>query len=156
MIRKICLVLTTICLLMVIGGLLLNRDREEMRWKQNGSIELNHEVYTNMNEWTAYNILKDGDWESTSIDPILISPLFAAADGKKTYLHIKMVTDSDRIQVFWRGRNEDFAEERSKVFDNHSAIELMLEGDVEQIRIDPAEQPGVSFEIHQVDVKRYK
>lgn len=156
MMRKIGLVLATICLLMVMGGLLLNRDKEELRWKQSGSVELTHEVHTDMNEWTASGIEKDGEWKSTSNDPILLSPLLAAADAKQTYLHIEMATGSDRVQVFWRGRDEGFAEERSKVFNSHSAMEIMIDGDVEQIRIDPAEQPGVSFTVHQVDVKKYK
>ncbi|MNC33683.1 hypothetical protein D3C75_820870 [compost metagenome] len=156
MIRKICLVFASIYLLMVLGGLLLDEDKEELRWKQNGKVELQHEVYTNMDEWMAYNITKDEAWKSTSNDPILISPLFSADDAKQTYLHIEMVTDSDRVQVFWRGRNEDFAEERSKVFDSRPSIEMMVEDDVEQIRIDPGEQPGVAFSVQQVDVKKYK
>lgn len=156
MMRKIGLVIATICLLMVMGGLLLNREKEEVRWRQSGSVELTHDVYTDMNEWTAAGIERDGDWKSTSNDPILLSPLLAAADAKQTYLHIEMVTGSDRVQVFWRGRDEGFAEERSKVFDSHSAMEIMIDGDVEQIRIDPAEQPEVSFTVHQVDVKKYK
>ncbi|MBW7473957.1 hypothetical protein K0T92_04320 [Paenibacillus oenotherae] len=156
MMRKIGLVLATICVLMVMGGLLLNRDKEELRWKQSGSVELTHDVYTNLNEWAASGIEKNGEWISTSNDPILLSPLFALADAKQTYLHMEMVTGSDRVQVFWRGQNEGFAEERSKVFNSDSALEVMIDGDVEQIRIDPAEQPGVSFTVHQVDVKKYE
>ncbi|MOA00829.1 hypothetical protein D3C78_1202040 [compost metagenome] len=156
MIRKICLVLATLYLLLVMGGLLLNRDKEELRWRQNGSIEQNHDVYTNINEWAAFNIVKDEEWKSTSNDPTLLSPLFTVADAAQTYLHIEMVTRSNQVQVFWRGQNEDFAEERSKVFDSRSAIEMIIDGDVEQIRIDPAEQPGVTFAVHQVDVKKYK
>ncbi|CAH1200777.1 hypothetical protein PAECIP111893_01563 [Paenibacillus plantiphilus] len=156
MMRKIGLVLATISLLMVMGGLLLNRDKEELRWRQSGVAELTHVVYTDMNEWEASGIEKDGEWKSTSNDPILLSPLLAVADAKQTYLHIEMVTGSDRVQVFWRGQNEGFAEERSKVFNSHSALEIMIDGDVEQIRIDPAEQPGVILTVHQVDVKKYK
>ncbi|MNZ47552.1 hypothetical protein D3C78_652710 [compost metagenome] len=156
MIRKICLAIATIYLLMVMGGLLLDRDKEELRWKQNGSVEQKHDVYTNIDEWTAYNIAKDEVWKSTSNDPILISPLFTTGEATQTYLHIEMATDSDRVQVFWRGQNEDFAEARSKVFDSHSAFEMIIEDDVEQIRIDPAEQQGVTFTVHQVDVKKYK
>lgn len=155
--RKIGLVIATISLLMVMGGLLLNRDKEELRWLQSSSgVELTHDVYTDMNEWTASGIVKDGEWKSTSNDPILLSPLLAAVDAKQTYLHIEMATGSDRVQVFWRGRDEGFAEERSKVFDSRSALEIMIDGDVEQIRIDPAELPDVSFTVHQVEVKKYK
>jgi hypothetical protein len=156
MIRKMCLIAVTIYVLMVMGGLLLDRDKEEVRWKQSGSVELKQDIYTNMEEWIAYNIAKSKAWTSTSNDPIMISPLFAVADAKQTYVHLDLDTQSDRVQVFWRGRNENFAEERSKVFDRHGDIEMMIDEDVEQIRIDPAERPGVTFTLHQVEVKKYK
>lgn len=132
-----------------------DRDKEEIKWKLAQWNLINELTFTHFDNWTLYNMNLTKPWVSTTNDPIMISPTIEGPFAKHTYINIQLTTASNQVQLFWKGKDEPFAEDRSKVFKSDKAIEIVVDGDVEQIRIDPAERPGLTFTIHQVQVKKY-
>ncbi|MFS0838714.1 hypothetical protein [Paenibacillus sp. 1P03SA] len=136
---------------------IFDRDRGELEWRQAQAEKTIELVYTDFENWTSYNIGKEGsEWTSTTNDPILIGPSMESSQAKQTYLGIELSINSGReVQVFWRGAGESFSEAKSKVFSGKS-IETVVDGDVEQIRIDPAMKPGVNFVVQKVRIVKYR
>lgn len=136
---------------------IFDRNRGELEWRQAQTEKTAEFVYTDFEKWTAYNISKEGsEWSSTTNDPILIGPSMETSQAKQTYLGIELsVKGGSEVQVFWRGVGESFSEAKSKVFSGKT-LETVVDGDVEQIRIDPAMKPGASFSMHKVHVMKYR
>ncbi|WP_068775061.1 hypothetical protein [Paenibacillus sp. FJAT-26967] len=136
---------------------IFDREKGELEWREAQAEKTAEITYTDFENWTAYNISKEGSqWTSTTNDPILIGPTMVTSQAKQTYLRIELsVNGAGEVQVFWRGTGESFSEARSKVFSGKT-IEIMVDGDVEQIRIDPAMKPGVDFAVHRVRIMKYR
>ncbi len=157
MIRKVLLCIVTVYIMLVMGSLFLfDRDQEEFQWRKHGKIELRHSVFTDSEQWVVYNVAKGTEWESTSNDPILLGPLMTSIEAKSTEIYVELTSKSKHIQVFWRAKNEAFIEARSKLFSSSAQIELVVDQDVEQVRIDPADQLGVKFTIQKLEIRKYE
>jgi hypothetical protein len=141
--------------LVLYSVLFFNIEKEEVAWRQSQVQQLAEVMYERFDEWTAYNIDKSKAWLSTTNDPILIGPSLDTADAKQTYIRVELISSDNQIQLFWRTKDTGFSEEKSKVF-TAGPIEAMVDGDVEQIRIDPAGKPGAIFALNKVQIKKYK
>ncbi|MGO4545096.1 hypothetical protein AB4Z29_09880 [Paenibacillus sp. 2TAB23] len=136
---------------------IFDSDKGELEWRQAQAERTAEFLFTNFEDWTAYNISKKGsEWASTTNDPILIGPSMETSQVKQTYFLIELSVNGGReVQVFWRGAGESFSETKSKVYSGKT-IESMVDGDVEQIRIDPTMKPGVDFVMHEVRIEKYR
>ncbi|GGD97588.1 hypothetical protein [Paenibacillus nasutitermitis] len=136
---------------------IFDRDRGEQEWRQAQAERTAEFVFTNFEDWTVYNISKkESEWTSTTNDPILIGPSMEISQAKQTYFRIQLSVNGEReVQVFWRGAGESFSEAKSKVFSGKT-IESMVDGDVEQLRIDPAMKPGADFIMQEVRIEKYR
>lgn len=132
-------------------------DKGELEWRRAQAEIAAEAKYTDFENWTAYNISKDGEeWISMTNDPILIGPSMETSQAKQTYFRIELSVKGNRkVQLFWREAGESFSEAKSKIFSSKT-IELMVDGDIEQFRIDPAMEPGAQFVIHAVRIVKYR
>ncbi|MVO98215.1 hypothetical protein [Paenibacillus lutrae] len=143
--------------LVLYSVLIFDREKGELEWREAQAEKTAEILYTDFENWTAYNISKKGSkWTSSTNDPILIGPSMVTSGAKQTYARIELtINGAGEVQVFWRGTGESFSEAKSKVFSGKT-IEMMVDGDVEQIRIDPAMKPGVDFIVHRVLIMKYR
>lgn len=150
-------VIALFAVLVLYSVFIFDRDQGELEWRQAQAEKTAEIVYTDFENWTAYNIGKQGsEWTSTTDDPILVGPSLVTSQAKQTYFHIELSVNGEReVQVFWRGAGESFSEAKSKVF-SEKTIEAVVDGDVEQIRIDPAMKPGTGFAMHRVHIMKYR
>lgn len=136
---------------------IFDHDKGELEWRQAQGEVIAESEYIDFDNWTIQNISKDEDgWTSMTNDPILIGPSMETSQAKQTYIHIELSVKGDHnVQVFWREAGQSFSETKSKVFSGKT-IEFMVDGDMEQIRIDPAMESGVQFTIHAVRIAKYR
>lgn len=156
-IRKICIGFVLLYAVLTLFSIFVfDKDKEEVKWKL-AQLSLIEELsFSKFDDWTLYNLFQQRTpWVSTTNDPIMMSPILEGKSAKQTYIRVQLTTASNQVQVFWKRKDEPFTEERSRVFKSGKTIELVVEGDVDQIRIDPAERPGLTLTVHQVQIKKY-
>jgi len=151
--------LSAIVYVTVIVGCLLffDRDQEQLKWQLDKANSLSKQSITDFQSWTMFNVQKnDSSLISTSNDPFIISPDWMHSGAKKTYIKIDMETTDKLIQVFWKKNDQQFSEDKSKVFREGESVELLIEEDISQIRIDPAGSINQAFKILKVEVEKYQ
>jgi hypothetical protein len=144
-------------LLIMYSLFVFDRNLEEIQWKLQKYEFLNHVSFENIDNWTFYNIRREGNqWTSTTNDPIVISPEIIGIGSKYTLVSIEMKSSDKKIQVFWKAGEQAFSEERSQVFTNAQSIVMLIDSDLDQIRIDPAGAENHTFHISKINVKKYR
>ncbi|KIL38724.1 hypothetical protein SD70_24660 [Gordoniibacillus kamchatkensis] len=134
--------------------LFFNINNEDIKWQLKDATIVAESQFDTFQEWKKSNIKNENEeLISTNNDPFIISPSIKNYKTKKALIELDVKTDSSTVQIFYKKANEpQFTEEKSKVLKTNS-LKAIIDGDFDQIRIDPTEKKGSHFKIIHVDIK---